>query len=192
MALAVLAPDKSLAYEFDMDRDGSPDLVLENRKLRAVFSPRRGGRTTEFLLKEQGLNVLTSAGSLDAGAPMDGRISGPGRIELRSGEVTRTITLTASDSFLEVEQYGGPADWKVSALPDIEAPAPTGQARFAIEAPAAKVEASHNTFSTTYRLRFPEQAETARAPVDGSRQTPPMLVRMFLEWMERKSPASAK
>jgi|GEM_PF-876650 len=173
LALAVIAPGESLAYEFDMDRDGSPELVLENRKLRAVFFPRQGGRSTEFLLKGEGVNAFSMRGALDAGFPMEGRVIGPGRIELHGGGLRRIISLGAEDSYFEVEETGRSSDWLVSAAPDLALAGPKGHARFAIDAPNARIESNRKPFSIGYRVQF------ADIPGPGSRSA-----RFFFEWIE--------
>ena len=189
LALAVLAPDESLTYEFDLDRDGAPELVIENRKLRAVFSPRHGGRSMELLIKEQGINAFSGRGAFDLGAPMEGRILGPGRIELRSGETTRIISLGAQDSFLDVEQTGGAPQWVISTPADLEATGPRGHARFGIEAPAAKIEATRRPFSTDYHLRFADGSRSATATESAASPKEPMRARIMLEWIEAKPAA---
>ncbi|MBI3694969.1 MAG: DUF1926 domain-containing protein [Acidobacteria bacterium] len=151
LLLAALGGEESLAYELDLDRDGFPELILENAKVRAVFSPRHGGRSTEFLLKTHGVNAFTARGALQAGAPMEGRILGPGRIELRAADCVRRISLGTQDSFFEVEQSGGPAEWLISASADLE---PT--ARFSILAPDAKLITERKAFSVQHRLRLPD------------------------------------
>lgn len=154
LALAVIAPGESLAYELDLDRDGWAELVLENATLRAVFSPRQGGRSTEFLLKEAAFNAFTGRGALDAGAPLEGRVLGPGRIELRSADLVRRISLGGGDPFFEIEQTGGPAEWEVSTGP-VEEPAAV---RFDVSAPDAKIDTERRPYSTQIRVRFPEEA----------------------------------
>ncbi|HYM10455.1 MAG TPA: hypothetical protein VEU62_06975 [Bryobacterales bacterium] len=157
LALVALRAGETLAYEMDLDRDGAPDLVLENEKLRVVVSP-RGGRVVEFLLKGLDVNALAGPGSLDIGpAAVEGRVV-DGRLELRSGDTVRRVSLGGRDAFLEVEETGGPGEWNVSTPPDLEA----SHAKFAIEAPAAKVESEHKLFSTRWRLRFADGA-TRRA-----------------------------
>ncbi|MBI3665208.1 MAG: beta-galactosidase [Acidobacteria bacterium] len=151
LVLAVIAEGESLAYEMDLDRDGFPELVLENQKLRAVFSPRHNGRSDEFLLKDAGVNAFSGAAVLEAGSPLEGRVTGPGRIELRTAEMVRRISLGGKDSFFEVEQSGGPADWKVSTSL-VDEP---GKTRFTILAPDAQIETERRPFATHFRLHFP-------------------------------------
>jgi hypothetical protein len=181
LALAVIAPGESLAYEFDMDRDGSPELVLENRKLRAVFFPRQGGRSTEFLLKDEGINAFSIRGALDAGFPMEGRVLGPGRIELHGGGLTRIISLGGDDSYFDVEETGSSGDWLVSAAPDLAWAGPKGHARFAIDVPNARIEADRRPFSINYRVQF------ADIPSPGSRSA-----RFLFEWIEEHASQPGK
>jgi hypothetical protein len=100
MALAVISPDEVLVYQLDIDRDGAPEWVLENQKIRVVVSPTEGGRLLEFRLKGRDVVGRESASS---GGSADVRVLGPGKVEVVSGPVTRRISLGASDAFFEVE-----------------------------------------------------------------------------------------
>ena len=57
-------PGEALAYSYDLDRDGSPNWVLENDDLRAVISPAAGARSFVLEDKRTGLNWFTNAGGL--------------------------------------------------------------------------------------------------------------------------------
>lgn len=151
LALAAIAPEQALAYEYDFDRDGFPELVLENQNVRVVFSPRNGGRAAEFFLKKQRVNVFAAPGALDAKAPFEGRIVGPGRIELRSGELVRTVSLAPGNSFFEVEETGGPGEWVVPIPSDLDA----FRVRFSADAPDAQTATERQASSSLLRLRFP-------------------------------------
>ncbi len=151
LALAALAPDEPLAYEYDVDRDGFPDLVLENQRLRAVFSPHLGGRALEFLLKDRRANAFAPRGTLDTGSPLEGRIVGPGRLELSGGGLVRLVSLGAADDFLAIEQTGGAAEWQVLS-PLRGQPQ---ESRLSILSPEGQVELQRKPFSTFYRIRFP-------------------------------------
>src|SRR5262249_31087654 len=134
-------------YEFDLDRDGFPELVLENQQVRVAFSPHYGGRSTEFLLKQHRLNAFTIRGALQETTPLEGRIVGPGQIELRSGQMTRRISLGPRDNFFEVEQTGGSGVWLLSTH---------GLPQFTLDAPTAQIETDRKPFSTLIRVKFPE------------------------------------
>ncbi len=167
LTLAVIGDGASLAYELDLDRDGFPELVLENRRLRAIFSPRQGGRSTEFWLKDQRLNAFTVRGALESSSALEGRVIGPGVIELRSAEgaanIVRRISLGGRDSFFEVEQTGDASEWTVSAASNIPSADPPGfvdepsRSAFSIAAPQSRMEVERKPFSTLFRLRFPEE-----------------------------------
>lgn len=64
LSLALRKPGEALAYSYDLDRDGSPDWVLENDELRAVVSPAAGARSFVLEDKRSGLNWFTNAGGL--------------------------------------------------------------------------------------------------------------------------------
>ncbi len=100
LALAVISPDEALVYQLDIDRDGAPEWVLENQKIRVVVSPRQGGRLLEFRLKGRDV-VGSEAGT--GGAPAEVRVVGAGQVEVGEGQVRRRISLGAADAFFEVE-----------------------------------------------------------------------------------------
>ena len=154
LTLVVLAAGESLAYEYDMDQDGFPDVVLEHSRLRAVFSPHRGGRALEFLLKGRRANAFAPHGTLDAGRPLEARIVGPGRVELAGDGLVRRISLGAADDFLVVEQEGGAAEWQILSPLRGEPP----EARLTILSPGGQVESLRQPFSTLYRIHFPAGA----------------------------------
>ena len=58
MRALVLPRDRTVAWTADLDGDGSPEWVLESRRVRAVFSPRDGGRWMEFTAKDSNTNFL--------------------------------------------------------------------------------------------------------------------------------------
>jgi hypothetical protein len=96
MALAVISPDDALVYELDMDRDGTPEWVLENPQLRLVASPQQGGRLVEFRLKGSDVLGREVAGT---GDPVEARSIAKGEVQLGS----RRISLGATDSFFDVD-----------------------------------------------------------------------------------------
>jgi hypothetical protein len=94
---------RAIAWEADLDGDGSPEWVLENQRARAVFSTQDGGRWLEFVWKDSNLNVL----------PDNGVLAGSGTVEVRPGEGTlefsgrdgkRTVKLAGSEARLSIEQ----------------------------------------------------------------------------------------
>ncbi|MDQ6699998.1 MAG: hypothetical protein M3Z36_07415 [Acidobacteriota bacterium] len=58
----VIPRNETVAYRADFDEDGRPEFILENQKIRAVFSAPDGGRWMEFVWKDSGRNVLPEAG----------------------------------------------------------------------------------------------------------------------------------
>ena len=51
-------------YTYDFDRDGNPESVLENAKIRVVVSPVAGGRIFQMVSKDTGANLVASPGML--------------------------------------------------------------------------------------------------------------------------------
>jgi len=54
---------EAVAYRHDFDSDGEAECVLENERLRAVFSPGSGGRAFEIIDKSTGRNLTTTVGA---------------------------------------------------------------------------------------------------------------------------------
>jgi len=58
-------PDEGAAhYQFDFDRDGAAEWVLENTGVRLIVSPALGGRLVALVDKSQELNLMTNVGGL--------------------------------------------------------------------------------------------------------------------------------
>lgn len=55
---------EALAYQFDFDRDGFDDLVLENENLRAIVMPGAAGRAFALVDKATGRNAFNTVGGL--------------------------------------------------------------------------------------------------------------------------------
>ena len=107
LRFVVIPRNQAIAYTADLDGDGAPEWVLENRKVRAVFSGRDGGRWIEFVWKDSGVNVLPESGAMPSAALVD--------VEPRNDEADaslvftcrnwrRTIRLPAGESKLFVDQ----------------------------------------------------------------------------------------
>jgi len=64
VALAVVGEEGTARYEFDFDRDGANEWVLENSGLRLIVSPEAGGRAIALVDKRSGANLTTSVGAL--------------------------------------------------------------------------------------------------------------------------------
>ena len=102
----VIPRGRAVAWSADLDGDGSPEWVLENQKVRAVFSAQDGGRWLEYVWKEaapHGLNVLPQNGALVGSGPVEVH-SGDGALEFSAKGWQRTVRLEGSDGQLTVEQ----------------------------------------------------------------------------------------
>ena len=64
VALAAIEPGKALAFAFDYDRDGFPDVILENQKIRCFVSPYAGGRSFALVLKNSNHNAFNTVGGM--------------------------------------------------------------------------------------------------------------------------------
>ncbi len=56
--------DSPLHYEYDFERSGTNNWVLENKSLRLIFLPAAGGQLTAFVDKPGGFNMTTTVGGL--------------------------------------------------------------------------------------------------------------------------------
>jgi hypothetical protein len=61
---AVMRQGAVSRYQFDFDRDGAPEWVLENTGMRLILSPESGGRALALVEKELGLDLISSVGAL--------------------------------------------------------------------------------------------------------------------------------
>jgi hypothetical protein len=61
---ALVRPGAVSRYQFDFDRDGAMEWVLENSALRLIVSPESGGRAMAFVNKDPNANLITSVGAL--------------------------------------------------------------------------------------------------------------------------------
>ena len=100
---------EAVAFSLDLDADGAPEWVLENQRVRAVFSRQDGGRWLEFVWKDSNLNVL----------PLEGAFSGSGAVEVkeinggtnaalefRAAGWKRVVRLDGKGALVSVEQDG--------------------------------------------------------------------------------------
>jgi hypothetical protein len=55
---------EAVAYQLDYDRDGFPDVILENSAVRLFISPYDGGRAYAFVSKVTGANAFNSVGGM--------------------------------------------------------------------------------------------------------------------------------
>jgi hypothetical protein len=121
--------DAPVHYEFDFERTGAKNWVLENNHLRLIFQPASGGQLIALLDKQTGLNLTTTVGGLrdlvrQPGASLvDAMFNVPyaaewltdkdgSRIRLTgqwpegaptSGEISKTIRISGKDTQDEIE-----------------------------------------------------------------------------------------
>jgi len=97
---------QAVAWSADLDGDGVPEWVLENQKVRAVFSAQDGGRWLEFVWKDSapnGLNVLPESGAFAGAGPVEVE-AGDGALEFKGKDWKRTVRLAGADARLTLEQ----------------------------------------------------------------------------------------
>jgi hypothetical protein len=102
----LLPRGQAVAWSADLDSDGSPEWVLENQKVRAVFSAQDGGRWLEFVWKDfapHGLNVLPESGAFAGTGPVEVRAD-DGALEFTGKDWKRTVRLAGAEARLAVEQ----------------------------------------------------------------------------------------
>jgi len=104
LRFAVIPRGESLAYSADLDGDGQMEWILENARVRAVFSPQDGGRWLEFVWKDSGLNLLPENGALAGTGAADVQINADGALEFRGNGWRRLVHLAPGAASLEVEQ----------------------------------------------------------------------------------------
>lgn len=81
----VAESDTPVHYEYDFERSGSKNWVLENKRLRLIFLPAAGGQISALVDKSTGSNLTTTVGGLRdlvavrgaAGAALRSRLSDP-------------------------------------------------------------------------------------------------------------------
>ncbi len=120
---------QTIAYRADFDGDGTPDAVVENGQVRAVFSG-ADGRWLELVWKDTDASLLAEAGELASLRCPEVELHAGGTesvIRFRGGARRRTIRLSA-DSRLSIEED---QPWRV---PDFS-PLPAGL-EMAVEQPA--------------------------------------------------------
>jgi hypothetical protein len=97
----VVPRGRSVAYSADVDGDGYAEWVLEDQRLRAVFSARDGGRWLSFVAKDSGAELLPDSGALAGSGTLEVTASGDA-LEMKGGGWSRTVRLV--DSTLIVAQ----------------------------------------------------------------------------------------
>ena len=84
--LFVLASGEAIThYQYDFDRDGAPEWVLESGKLRLILSPEDGGRALALVDKASHESLISEVGAFrDSLMPLGGSNSGPPGGEART------------------------------------------------------------------------------------------------------------
>jgi hypothetical protein len=67
IAFLIATPGSSSHYQFDFDQDGANEWVLENDRVRLIFSPAAGGDLWSFVDKDAAYDLLSSVGGLRDG-----------------------------------------------------------------------------------------------------------------------------
>ena len=99
---AVLLPrGRTATWSADLDSDGTPEWVIENHRLRAVFSAQDGGRWIELKWKDSNASFLPEQGALAATGAVDVRANGDA-LEFSGKGWKRTVRL--ADHTLTIEQ----------------------------------------------------------------------------------------
>jgi hypothetical protein len=108
MRVLLLPRNRTVAWSADLDGDGSPEFVLENAKVRAIFSSQDGGRWMEFNWKDANLNFLPVQGAFASAGAVEVHAAGD-TLEFSGPGWKRTVRLT--DTTLSIEQTTAlPAD----------------------------------------------------------------------------------
>jgi hypothetical protein len=76
IAFLISSPGETLHYQFDFDRDGAKEWVLENGRLRLIFSPASGGDILSLVDKNASYDMLSSVGGLRDGFTYSGNPPG--------------------------------------------------------------------------------------------------------------------
>lgn len=101
LRVVVVPRGGAAAWQADLDRDGYPEWVLENQRVRAVFSARDGGRWLSFVWKNSEVNLLPESGAFAAVGPAVVRVLDGPRLEIVTSAGTRTVTLSGTSLVLE-------------------------------------------------------------------------------------------
>ena len=104
--LLAIPRGQAVAWSADLADDGITEWVLENQKVRAIFSSQDGGRWLEFVWKDSapnGLNVLPENGALSGAGPVEVH-AGAGMLEMTAKDWKRTVRLAGAEARLEMDQ----------------------------------------------------------------------------------------
>ncbi len=64
IVFASVAEGKTARYQLDFDRDGAPEWVLENERLRLILQPEAGGSAVALVDKTIGTSLITTVGGV--------------------------------------------------------------------------------------------------------------------------------
>jgi hypothetical protein len=110
----VIPRNEAVAYSADLDGDGSPEWILENQRVRAVFTALDGGRWLEFVWKDSGLNVLPEDGAMAGRGPVEIAAEndhGEARLVMRGKDWRRVVRIAGARPEVVIEQSTAlPAD----------------------------------------------------------------------------------
>jgi len=101
IVFASVGEGKPTRYQLDFDRDGAPEWVLENERLRLILQPELGGSALALVDKSVGINMITTVGALrdsivsSTGAVTPIRIYRPQGDEGPHGHVVRMRSVAA-------------------------------------------------------------------------------------------------
>jgi hypothetical protein len=102
LRLISLPRNQTVAWTADLDGDGAAEWVLENQRVRAVFSQADGGRWLEFFSKDSGENVIPEdalAGKGTVDIQPDGS-----KLVFDGGSWKRTVKLDPAEPVLTIQQ----------------------------------------------------------------------------------------
>lgn len=99
--LVVIPRGGAAAWHADLDGDGYPEWVLENQRVRAVFSGQDGGRWLSFVWKDTGVNLLPESGAYAAVGPAVVRVADGPKLEIVTSAGARSVSLDGTSLVIE-------------------------------------------------------------------------------------------
>lgn len=137
IALVPLRKEGTTPYQYDFDRDGAAEWVVENAALRLIVSPEEEGRALALVDKESQANLLTSVGGMleqpgDAPLGTHRRYTAAWRkegtdtgLELREAEssapIEKVVRLDGADGATVHYTVPAKAAWPVAILTSVPA-----------------------------------------------------------------------
>jgi hypothetical protein len=107
LRFVVIPRNEAVAYSADLDGDGSPEWILENQRVRAVFTAQDGGRWLEFVWKDSALNVIQEDGAMAGRGPVEIAMQndhGEARLVMRTKDWQRVVQLAGGRPELVFQQ----------------------------------------------------------------------------------------